>query len=314
MTSTGFIWLDSGIPGTITDFKNDARFLPTTLPRRNVALGGEEYGMSWEKIVFQSAELLHAQHGENLDQDLSRIDAFYAFHDIFQFCAFTELEFLNLLERQLEPIRHAGSSQDAAPVISVGELNRNNTLLEKHIWQLDLTLSIIERRGGPLWPSAREPANFAKAETARKQLEDDFNHLGSRAKHIQERYQFEIFNDSFREMAKSGTEDNKPSMVLLYTAVLVFTSTFFSMNFKELQNLSIWVYFVVATPLGIGVATLLFFWDRLKVPKTKRNQTRKEDTRDSQKRGLESDIEKGGRFHQHRRSRWIIRIMRALQV
>lgn len=268
-------------------------------------------------MVLQSAQLLHRHLGENLENEISRTDAFYAFHDIFQFCASTENELLNLLERQLEPTWALSLSPDASaqsPGISLGELEQNSSLLEKHIWQLDLTLAIIWRQGNPTWPRASEPANFAKAKAAAGQLEEDFQYLHLRAKNIQDRYQFTILARREREKAKPDTDNKKHSTVLLYIALLIFATTFFSMNFTELQDLSIWIYFLFATTLTIGVVTVISFWSWFTATKVKGNQTRSGNTSAPKEQGSESDIEKGGAFNRHRRNRWAARVRMALAL
>ena len=215
--------------------------------------------------MCQSAQLLHTCYGEKMDPELTRTDAFYAFHDIFEFCAFSELQFLNLMEKQIEqyqienPMKYHRKSTSGNDLL-LESLKSLKMLVEKHIRQLETTLSVIRRRGDPNWPRATNPRDLERARAAAHQLEDDYEHLLFRAKDIRER-----FSDSIAQSIAERAQNDytKPMMALMLIAFLIFTTSFFSMNFKELQNLSVWIYFVASTPFILGLGTLFFLWSKL---------------------------------------------------
>ena len=268
MEPLGFIWMDSGnepISRTLAGPGTDFAFFPTISFRKKIALENNTPGLHPKDTVYQSAQLLHTSYGGNMDPELTRIDAFYAFHKIFEFCAFSELQFLNLMEKQIEQyqiencVKYHGKPTNGSD-LSLESLQRFRTLVQKHIWQLEKTLSVIHSEGDPDWPRATHARDIKTTRAAADRLQKDYEHLLSRAVNIRQRCSDSIAQ---RIAQNAQTDYTKPVMALVCITFLTFTTSFFSMKFKELQNLSVWVYFVVSTPLILGLTTVSFFWPRL---------------------------------------------------
>ena len=264
MENIGFIWIDSGNEPLSRTVEGLFQFVPITSFRRKIALENIKSARYPKDSVDQSAQLLHKCYSENMDPELTRTDAFYAFHNIFEFCAFSELQFLNRTGKQIEqyqienPMKHYRKSTRGSDSL-LESLKSLKMLVESHIWQLETTLSVIRRRGDPNWPRATLPRDMKITKAAARQLEDDYEHLLSRARGIRER-----FSDSIAQSIAERAQNDytKPVMALVSIASLIFTTSFFSMNFTELQDLSVWIYFVASTPF-LGLSTAYFFRSEL---------------------------------------------------
>ena len=207
-----------------------------------------------------------------MDPELIRIDAFYAFHEIFEFCAFSEVQFLNLMQKQVEQhqsekyMKRSRESADGSN-FSIRSLNRQKTMVEKHISQLQMTLNVVRSRGDRQWPRAIDYIYRERTEAAARQLEDDFVHLLSRAKNIGEKVDDCIYGslleDNKAQTATAQTGYPTPVIAWVCFGLPIYITSFFSMNFKELQNLSVWIYFVVSTPLMLSLITVFVYWSKL---------------------------------------------------
>ena len=272
MKSTGFIWIDSG-NGRSERSSTDVVFFPTVLYRRKIALKATEHRQPPIHPVSQTAQLLHTCYGRDMDPELARIDAFYAFHEIFEFCAFSEVQFLNFMEKQLEQYHtekyaeHRRKSANGRHM-SIGFLHRCMTTINKHISQIETTLDLVRSRGDPHWPRATHYTYTEKVEAAVRQLKVDFEHLLSRAKKIEENLSYSIFvsllESNSAHMATAQTNYTKSVIALVLIAFLIFTTSFFSMNFRELQDLSVWIYFVASTVLTLPLAIMLIYRSKLR--------------------------------------------------
>ncbi|KAL8789925.1 MAG: hypothetical protein Q9195_006586 [Heterodermia aff. obscurata] len=270
----GFIWIDSG-NGASSRFLGEplknVEFLPTILFRRKIALeitGDQE---PHDYSVSQTAQLLHTCYGRETDPELARMDAFYAFHEIFEFCAFSEVQFLNFMEKQVEQyqtdefMEHGKFYADASN-LSIRSLNRYRMIVERHISQLEMTLEVIRRKGSREWPRSVDFSDRRTSDVVR-QLEGDFGHLLSQAKTIGQKLDDSlsqaIHGKNRSQKATTQANYTKLAFALVLIAILIFTTSFFSMNFKELQDISVWIYFVVSTPLLLGLTTVFIFWSKL---------------------------------------------------
>lgn len=201
--------------------------------------------------ITQSAQLLQENFGCELDDVVIEQDPFYAFHQLFMFTAFSEIQFLNLMEAQLRKILKNLDNP------AFERLNHHRIILSDHCWQLQETLAVIRRRGPPSkWPIA---------ESSVIKLEINFHHLYSRATHLINEYTYAIAQYSYKPAQPQTQQAPQIQRPVVNTTVLCFIiiplaiSCFFSMNFKELQALSIWIYFVIAVPSSLITFGCLWF-------------------------------------------------------
>ena len=284
-----FVWDDSVIVVYSSDYSAGpwlddeyVKSVPTIPFRRKIALEDANYEKNPEHRKHYNSRLFQTCYGENLNPGLKVVDAFYAFHEIFEACAFSELQFLNLMEKQVNQYwakrlteYHKEATTQGDPTLV--SLERTRMHIEEHVQRLQATLRLIEHRGDPQWPRATAGKDVEKAEAAARQLEEDFHYLVDRARIIRDKYLDLIghlhasqkaipetdYNLQAPQKVTPQTDYTKPVMALVLIAFQIFLTSFFSMNFKELQNLSVWIYFVVSTPLVLSLTTVFFFWSKL---------------------------------------------------
>ena len=206
MRFSGFIWVDSG-----NEALKDIEFVPTIVMRQKIALKSTNHQKPPNSSVSQTAQLLHTCYGRDTDPELARIDAFYAFHEIFEFCAFSEVQFLNLMEKELDRYKlekyteHRRKSADGSGW-SIASLNRYKMTIEKHVSQLELTLDVVKSKGDSHWPRAKRATiattDMKRIKAAARQLQRDYEHLLSRAITLREKLKDSIL-ESILESDKS---------------------------------------------------------------------------------------------------------------
>lgn len=214
--------------------------------------------------ISQSASLLHLDYGRNLDRYLLANDAFYALNELFNFAAFSEVQYLNMMESKLtkELDRSVIVEQDT-PTIS--NLLYNQQVLERHIERLKENIRTIEKHALPLWPKAqldsskeKDRKKLEKSDSAATSLLQDYHYLLSRAESLSQKCSkgVQIFmNNSMINESREGINQAKAVTRLTRLAFvfipLSFTTSFFGMNFRQLGTgeLAIWVWFVVSGPI-----------------------------------------------------------------
>ena len=239
--------MDSG-----NSLESDAiAFIPTAQYERNVIKKGRLNISTHDWRTNQSAQLLQQHYGTELDASIVGVDAFYALHGLFRFTAFSEAQFLNLMETQLE--KRSSSSSETSRTSILKNFQNNQSILRQHVDQLQETLEVIQRRGNPKWPKAKQGSAERKALTAADQLENDFHYLRYRAQHLANMYTDAIATMQHNMLIQQSQKNAILIRNVLIMLLLIFTTSFFGMNFKQfgVGTLQLWVYPAVALPLFI---------------------------------------------------------------
>jgi len=220
---------------------------------------------------FQSASLLPEQFGTTLDMSTMRANPFYALTEIFKFSAFSENQFLNLMEQKIIPDAGYQSLKQETPTLS--NLLYFQEILEAHIVRLKDTVKVIRGRCSH-WTSSCEKAVpvgglstslRTKADTAASMLLEDFEYLLERAetlKHRCDQGMAVIMNNAILAESKRAIYQAKGvaklTLVAFFYIPFSFTTSFFGMNFQQLGTgkLSVWAWF--ATSIPIFLITLAF--------------------------------------------------------
>lgn len=241
----------------------------------------------------QSASLLsHESYGRFLAEDMVRLDAFYALNEVFFFAASAENQFLNLLSAKLvSSVRNQYSRESMTAALS--SLNFHKTILERHMERLRGTVRVIEGRGSPYWPSVLTPSTTTAHQSnepqsplksgsgispsvceeiqgADRALLADYNYLLHRSQHLSSQYQGaaeHLRNSVMMEESKRAIEQaqgvGRLTLLAFFFVPLGFTTSFFSMSFKELDSgLSLWVWFVMSVPV-LALALFICFWSQI---------------------------------------------------
>ncbi|KAK7413113.1 hypothetical protein QQX98_007999 [Neonectria punicea] len=227
--------------------------------------------LSGDNKLFQSSSLLAQQYGQGLDRETAREDGLYALSELFMFSAFSESQFLNLLgqliEEEDEMLRSSTLHPEKRTTVNLEFYKRT---IDSHMRTLKAAYSCIEAGGGPTWPRASGKRQQAIANATMEKLKGDYAELIHRADAQSKR----CVDASYLLMNKIMIEDTQRGLLqaeamarltlLAYFFVpLSFTSSFFGMNFREMQDsegprLSVWLGFVVSVPVLLLAITMYF--------------------------------------------------------
>ncbi|QKX62995.1 uncharacterized protein TRUGW13939_10163 [Talaromyces rugulosus] len=221
----------------------------------------------------QSAQLLAQYCGEALDTQTMVLDPFYAITDLFQFCAFSEIQFMNVMEAKIKEDTDHISLMKKSPTLS--NLLYCQEIVQKHLTRLQETVRIIKCSGGPLWPHVEKghPRQYQKATRAKDRLLEDYEQLVERAEVILERCSKGmdvIMNNVMLAESKRAILQAqsvvKLTLIAFFYIPLSFTCSFFSMDIVGFeQGISrIWLWFAVSVPVLLISISFLFL-DRQKL-------------------------------------------------
>jgi Mg2+ and Co2+ transporter CorA len=214
--------------------------------------------------IPQSASLLHLNYGRNLGRNVAASDAFYALHEHFCFAAFSELQFLKMLESKLrQELDQSFLVRQQNPTLS--NLLYNQQVLDRQIQRIRDNLASIRSRSSAAWPRGPlEAEKQRKADLAANKLLQDYEHLLSRGLTLSGQCnrdnQVVMNNAMIKESRKAISQPEgvaKLTRLAFFLIPISFTTSFPGMNFVRFGqgHLSIWIWFVVA--LLISALSLL---------------------------------------------------------
>lgn len=221
----------------------------------------------------QSARLLAQSSGEALDMQTMVLDPFYAITDLFQFCAYSENQFMNLMEAKIKDDTNHNSLRRENPTLS--NLLYCQEIVQKHLTHHRKTVKIIECSGGPLWPHVEKihPHQYQKAHRAKETLLKDYEQLVERAEVILERcskgMDVIMSNVMLAESKRAILQAQsvaKLTLIAFFYIPLSFTCSFFSMDIVSFEKTigQIWIWFAVSVPVLLISISFLSL-DRLKL-------------------------------------------------
>ncbi|KAH7348147.1 hypothetical protein BKA66DRAFT_382139, partial [Pyrenochaeta sp. MPI-SDFR-AT-0127] len=274
---TAVVWLDTGKqltpnqPGpwaeTIRSNQISCRetFLPWIRSSPFASLHAGSMSISHERrpveVMEQSASLIHLDYGRTLDSNIMAQDPFYALHDVFMSCAYSEVQFLNTVESKISE----DMAREFMPDHSITPANMIyfKGLLDKHAESLRQTIQALSPNDlgwpRPLDQTLRE-RNSALAQTLIQDYEallrrtETLSNLCKGRLHILLSRAGIVESNKAIEQAKVITKLTRLAFVFI---PLSFVSSFFGMNLKpfvERPAHNLWLFFAVSVPL---VAILL---------------------------------------------------------
>jgi CorA-like Mg2+ transporter protein len=214
----------------------------------------------------QSACLLTENYGKLLDKAIMTADPFYAMSELFKFCAFSESQFLNMVESVLAP--DTGFKVLDQGVLTLANLLYHQEILEEHALVLRELVDVIRHRGGLNWPKS-PLSHRGKSDDAAARLQKDFEHLLSRTEYLLRRCENGmrvIMNNATIDQAQKAREQEKgmqsaATRFAFFYIPLSFVTGFYGMNFNDFGTgkLGLWVFFATAIPfLFISMLFLMF--------------------------------------------------------
>ncbi|KFY22810.1 hypothetical protein V493_06314 [Pseudogymnoascus sp. VKM F-4281 (FW-2241)] len=229
-------------------------FYPTIQHRPRIALRTDPTSLLDErdlgKNFAQSARLQALDYGNLLNAETMRLDPFYAISDLFYFYAHSETQFLNLMEVKIASDTDFNTSSRRNPTLS--NLRCFQDIIDAHLFRLRSTTDMIKERGGAKWPrvSEQHPEQQRKADASANALQEIFKHLTRRAESLLDRCTRGMdltMNDTMLAESKQAIAQaqriTRLTLVAFFYIPLSFTTSFFGMNFAELEvGLSIWIW------------------------------------------------------------------------
>ncbi|KAI9775354.1 MAG: hypothetical protein M1839_001270 [Geoglossum umbratile] len=256
------------------------RALPTVQYKPNMAL---EAWISPASILSeghqprkftQSASLLYLNYGKSLKQETLSCNAFYALTDLFKFTAFSEVQFLNMMETKLtEETDFSTINSRHSPTLS--NILYSKKILDQHVQQIDETISSIKAHNRAGF-RADQPELDMEASIAAARLLKDFEYLSERAKMLSvycDRGMNIVMNNNMLAESQRAIQQAagvaKLTKLAFFYIPLSFTTSFFGMNFTQFGTgeLSIWIWFIVSAPVFL-VSVLLLIYDISRITKT----------------------------------------------
>ncbi len=182
-------------------------------------------------------------------------DPFYALHELFAFCASSELQFLNMMDSKIS------SETGYAMLHSVPTLSNllyNQEILESHEVRLRDIIETIGRRGNPDWPRPLSAEEHQISEKAAEKLERDYRQLLHCVQSLQNRcekgMQIVLSKASIREselVLANSVRVGKLTQLAFFYLPFSFMTGFFGMNMSEFGTgrLELWLWFAASVPV-----------------------------------------------------------------
>ena len=188
-------------------------------------------------------------------------------HELFMFAAFSEAQFLNLVASKLElELEHSALVWQKSAALS--NLVYHQQILDRHIYQLRENMASIDEAIVAYSRRDLQPDDdkTPKALAAARSLRTDYQHLIDRALKLLgycDRGVQVVMNNAMIKESREAINQAEGVVKLTRLAFvfipLSFTTSFFGMNFKQLDGdiLGIWVWFVVSLPVLMIVMLLM---------------------------------------------------------
>ena len=230
-------------------FQHRSRMALSSVP--NTVDSAITSGRKTERQLPQSIDHIHKNYGSYLKSEVMAHDAFYALNELFEFSAASIDQLLELFESNIRTMSHDTDT------VGTSELLVAKSLVDDYRRYVKDVLEIVGARGGPKWPRVTEPKQRVKADRAADQLRSRYQRLLGRCDRLSEYCASSItiiMNSETQRQTERAIEQtdrlSKLSVLAYFYIPLTFAASLYGMNFKELDpNLSIWTYFVTATPL-----------------------------------------------------------------
>jgi hypothetical protein len=224
--------------------------LPTIQYRSRIALKREQAGIDRSQSASslpQNVAYLASDYGRSLRPEIMECDAFYALDELFRFAVASESQFLEMMGHKIKAATVTGDGG------CIEDLDAALDLIENHRQYISENLEMVRVGGRPNWPRASDDKLRKKAIAARERLESDYKYLLNYAERLSEKCADGIkimMNDAMLRQSQRAIEQTDATMKLTLLAFifapLSFTTSFFSMQVREIDNegLSIWIWFL----------------------------------------------------------------------
>jgi len=214
--------------------------------------------------------LLHLDYARHIDPEIATADPFFALQDVFRFAAFSESQFLNIVQLSVhKEVAATSIMQQRDP--SISNLLHLKQILERHAQRLKENITFLENYQEPQLIQELPPEKTEKSRHVVRTLLRDFHTLAEQAQHLSKQCERgmdvvmsnTVIRESREAMAQAEGVAKLTRLAFIFIPLSLVTSVF-GMNFTELNSgseLSIWVFFVASAPV------LIISWAFLKFDK-----------------------------------------------
>ena len=219
----------------------------------------------------QSSARLSSEYGKTLDTKLMALDPFYSLHELFLFCAFSQVQYLNMLESRL-------ASETASQALSEKIEDQSHLLhyqqtLQVHAGRLRETIATIEHRSSLNQPRLAESTADNTQQQAARSLLTNYQHLLSRTERLSAQCQARMALLMNRAMiTESNKAINQAQEVTNLTRLafvfipLSFTASVCGMNLEPFlpnaHSISLWLF--ISAPILL-ISLVFMKWDIVKL-------------------------------------------------
>lgn len=187
-------------------------------------------------------------------------DILYTLNEVFDLAASSQNQFLNLLDAKLTDCIAKINRRDYEVLTNLMYIK---DILHNQIQYVNRTLASIQNARHRKWPVATGDLGD-RATTAKEAVIEDYKHIAKIAESLHARCIDSIstlMSSASIAEAKTAIQQQERVGKLTFLAFMFvpmsFTTSFFSMNAPEVQNLSIWTWFVLTS--SILFVSLLFY-------------------------------------------------------
>jgi len=208
------------------------------------------------KQVPPCASRLHLDFGHSLRMSLMAEDPFYALTEVFAVAAASQNQVLNMIEHKLaQRTQQSNNDFDALP-----NLRYLKGVVLRQMEQTKQVCQSIQNTEDSKWPRSTVPA----ATRARNIVKQDYDHIYEHARDLDRRCQEAItvlmssvtIHDAKEAMAQARRVAKLTLLAFVFVP-LSFTTSFFGMNFKELEDQSIWKWAAITVPIMLTTLIVL---------------------------------------------------------
>ena len=217
----------------------------------------------------QPTSILDAQYGTLSKADQMVAAPFYALTELWQLAAYSECQFLNMVDSKLNFETSLAKTPHDSP--SLANLVRFQSMIESHAEQIHSSLSCIRQTGGREWQKSLKAPKSEQlgVDVSMSQLLQDYEYLQVRAERLAARYQQGmgvLMNHAIIAESEKAIQQTKEVAKLTRLAYffipLSFTASLLGMNLRLFGNGSIewWVWVATSVPV-FGLSILLLYID-----------------------------------------------------
>ncbi|KAF2810714.1 uncharacterized protein BDZ99DRAFT_414865 [Mytilinidion resinicola] len=283
---TGFIWLDNGKPfddnsiapwleNYKAKFSSHNPYLPIVQHLDKMALNppnSEVFDMSQipRSTSAQSRNTFHAsqtlsnlpeQYGMSLNRKLMKMDALYAFSDLFNVALCSENQFLNMIQAEINVAIRSfhGQEENCIDILSYCK-----GLIDEHYDRLREMVALLENEENNGWPRVTEGPEFWTRDDIAKALRKDVQHLLYRCSTLAERAidgtnfirNYAMLLTSERSISQAK-EVGRLTLLAYFFLPMSLVTSLFGMNFVEIEDWRKAVISAVAVFAGVMTISLI---------------------------------------------------------